>query len=99
MTTLSRMARAEGVFFTVVKSFEEYEDLLTKIRILEATVKTMVKYDSETWVFQKTEADFYVFSRGICLWILLGTPLTDYIPNIRLYEKHGPILLSMALMR
>ena len=71
----------------------------TKIRILEATVMTVVKYCSKAWVLQKTDENLLdVFQRN-CLRIVLGTRLTDRISNSKLYEKCGSIPLSMAIMK
>ena len=39
-----------------------------------------------------------VFQRN-CLWIVLGTKLTDRISNSKLYEKCGSIPLSRAIMK
>ena len=67
-----------------------------KIRILEATV---VKYGSEAWALRKADEDLLdVFQRNL-LQIVLGTRLTDRIPNSRLYEKCGLIPHSKALIR
>ena len=71
----------------------------TKIRILEATVMTLVKYGSEAWALQQADEDLlHVFLRN-CLWMAMGTLLTDQISNSRLYEKCGSIPFSRAIMR
>ena len=70
--------------------------LQTKIRILEATVMTVVKYGYEAWALPKADEIFLdVFQRN-CLRIFLGTRLTDRNSNSRLYEK---CLLSRAIMK
>ena len=59
----------------------------------------MVKYGSEAWALRKADEDLLdVFQRN-CLWIVLGTWLTDHISNSRLYKKYGSILLSRAIMK
>ena len=45
----------------------------TKIRILEATVMTVVKYGSEAWVLRKADENLLDFFQRDCLWIVLGT--------------------------
>ena len=71
--------------------------LKTRIRILEGTVMTVVKYGSEAWALQKVDEDLLdVFQRN-CLWYSLGSRLTDRISNSRLYEKYGSISLSGAI--
>ena len=71
----------------------------TKIKILEATVMTMVKYGSEAWVQRKAdEVLLGVFQRN-CLRTVLGTRLTDRISNSRLYKKCSLIPFSKAVMR
>ena len=46
------------------------------------------------WKFTRLD----VFQRN-CLWIVLGTWLTDHISNSRLYKKCGSLLLSRAIMK
>ena len=73
--------------------------LQTKIRILEATVITVVKHGSEAWALRKTDEDLLdVFQRN-CLRIVLGIRLTDRISNSRLCRKCGPVPLFRAIMR
>ena len=73
--------------------------LKTKIKISEATVMTVVKYDSVSWALQKTDEDLLdVFQRN-CQQIVLGTRLPDRIPNSRQCEKCGSIPLSRAIKR
>ena len=63
--------------------------LQTKIRILEATVMTVIKYSSEARALRKAGENLLdVFQRNY-LRIVLGTRLTDRISNSRLYEKCG----------
>ena len=60
---------------------------------------TFVKYGSEAWVLRKVDEDLLdVFQRNWLL-IVLGTRLTDRIPNFRLFEKCGSIPLSRAIMK
>ena len=47
--------------------------LKTKIRILEATVMTVVKYGSEAWTLQKADENLLDISQRNCLHIVLGT--------------------------
>ena len=71
----------------------------TKIRILEGTVMTVVKYGSKALVLQKADEDLLdVFQRN-CLWNVLGTRQTNRISNSRLYKKFGSIPLSRAIMK
>ena len=66
---------------------------------MEATVTTMVKYGSEAWLLRKTDEDLLEVFQSNCLWIVLGTRLSDGISNSRLEEKCGPIPISRTLMR
>ena len=60
---------------------------------------TVVKYGSEACALQKADEDLQdVFQRN-CLWIVLGTRLTDRILNSKLYEKCNHIPLSRAIMK
>jgi len=60
---------------------------------------TVVKYFSEAWALQNADKDLLdVFQRN-CLWIVLGTRLTDSIPNSRLYERCGSIPFSRAIIK
>ena len=71
----------------------------TKIRILAATVMTVIKYGLEAWAHPKADEDLLdVFPRD-CLRIVLGIRLTDRISKSKLYEKCGSIPLSRAIMR
>ena len=73
--------------------------LQTKIRILKATVMTVVKYGLDAWALRKVDEDFLdVFQRN-CLRTFLGTRLTDRISNSSLYKKCGSIRLSSAIIR
>ena len=96
----SRIAKAQGVFSQLKKVWKNRNiSLHTKIRILETTVMTAVKYGSETWALRKADENLLdVFQRN-CLRIVLGTQLTDRISNSRLYEKFGTIPLSGAIMK
>ena len=96
----SRIAKAQGVFLQLKKVWKNRKiSLQTKIRVLEATVMTVVKYGSETWALQKADENLLdVFQRN-CLRIFLGTRLTDRISNSRLYEKCDSIPLSGAIMK
>ena len=60
--------------------------LQTKFRILEATVITVVEYDSEAWVLQKADENLLDVFQINCLRIVLGTRLTDNISNSSMYE-------------
>ena len=56
--------------------------LQTKIRILEATVMTAVKYGSEAWTLRKADENLqHIFLRN-CLRIVLGIRLTDRISTV-----------------
>ena len=69
------------------------------IRILEATMITVIKYVFEVWAPRKVDEDFLdVFLRS-CLRIVLGTRLTERMSNSRLYERCGSISISRAIMR
>ena len=89
------------VFFSQLKKVWKNRkiSMQTKIRILEATAMTVVKYGSEAWALQKADENLLdVFQRN-CLRIVLGTQLTDRISNSRLYEKCGSIPPSRAIMK
>ena len=89
------------MFFNSLKKVWENRkiSLQTKIRILEATVMTVVKYGSEAWALRKADENLLdVFQRN-CLRTVLGTGLTDRISNSRLFEKCGLIPLSWARPR
>jgi hypothetical protein len=96
----SRIAKAQGVFSQLKKVWKNRKiNLETKIRILEATVMTVVKYGSEAWALQKTDEDLLdVFQRN-CLKTVLDSHLTDRISNNMLYDKCGSIPLSRAIMK
>ena len=96
----SRIAKAQSVFSQLKKVWKNRKiSLQTKIRILEATVMTVVKYGSEAWGLRKADENLLnVFQRN-CLRIVLGTRLTDRISNSSLYDKCGSILLSRAIMK
>ena len=57
---------------------------------------TVVKYGSEAWTLRKADENLIDVFQGNCLRIVLGTRLTDRIPNSRLYGKCGSIPLSSA---
>ena len=91
----------KAIFHKITKEQSEYRriSLQTNIRILEATVMTVVKYGSEAWALRKADENLLdVFQRN-CLQIVLGTRLTGRISNSRLYEKCGSIPLSRAIMK
>ena len=96
----SRIAKPQGVFSQLKKVWKIRKICLqTKIRILEATVMTVVKYSSEAWALRKADENLLdVFQRN-CLRIVLGTWLTDRISNSRLYRKCDSIPLSRAIMK
>jgi hypothetical protein len=96
----SRIAKTQGVFSLLKKVSKSWKiSLQIKIRIMEGTMMTVVKYGSEAWVLQKVYKDLLDVSQRNCLWIVLGTWLTDHILNSRLYKKYGSILLSRAIMK
>ena len=94
------MPKAQGVFSQLKKVWKNRKiSLQTQIRILEATVMTVVKYGSEAWTLRKADENLLdVFQRN-CLRIVLGTRLTDRISNTSLYENCGWIPLSRAIMK
>ena len=95
----SRIDKAQGVF-SVKKVWKNRKiSLQTKIRILEATVMTVVKYGSEAWVLRKAGENLLDIFQRNCLRIVLGARMTDRISNCRLYEKCGSILLSGAIVK
>jgi hypothetical protein len=54
----SRIAKAQGVFPQLRKVWKNRKiSLLTEIRILEATVMTVVKYSYEAWALRKADED------------------------------------------
>ena len=59
---------------------------------------TVVKYGSEAWALRKADENLLDLQRN-CLRIVLGTRLTDYISNSRLYKKCGSIPLSRAITK
>ena len=61
----SRITKAQGIFFKLKKAWKNRRiSLKNKIRILDATVMTMVKNISEAWALQKTEDDLWrMFSK------------------------------------
>jgi hypothetical protein len=85
------------VFFSQLKkSWKNRKlNLRTKIRILEATVMTIVKYGPEVWMLRKTDEDFLDVFQKNCLPIVLDTRIS----SSKLCEKCGSILLSRAIMR
>ena len=86
----SRIAKTWGVFSQLKKVCKNRKiGVQTKIRILEATVMTVVKYGSESWVLQKEDKDLLDVSQRNCLRIVLGTRLTAVVQ----------ILLSDSIMR
>ena len=58
--------------------------LQTKIRILEATVMTVVKYGSEAWGLRKADEDLLDILQRNFLRIALGNRLIDLFSNCRL---------------
>ena len=94
----SRIAKAPGVFSQLKKVCKKSKiSLQTKSRILEATVMTVVKYGSETWVLRKVDEDLLdVFQRN-CLRIVLGTRLTERISISKLCEKRCAIPLHWVI--
>ena len=52
----SRIAKVQGVLSQLKQVWKNRKiSLQTNIRILEAIVMTVVKYDSEAWVLQKAD--------------------------------------------
>ena len=84
----SRIAKAQGIFSQLKKICKNRKiSLQTNIRMLEATVMTVVKYGSEAWALRKVDENLLdVFHRN-CLRIVLGIQLTDRISNSRFYKK------------
>ena len=96
----SRIAKAHGVFSQLKKVWKNRKiSLQNKIRILEATVMTVVKYGSEAWALRKADENLLDAFQRNCLRIVLGTRVTDRISNSRLYEKCGSIPLSRAIIK
>ena len=57
----SRRNKTQGAFSQLKKVWKTRKiNVKTKIVILEATVITVVKYGSETWVLRKTEEMYYL---------------------------------------
>ena len=54
---------------------------------------------AEAWALRKVDEDLLDIFQRNCLWIILGTRLTDHISNSKLYEESGPITLSRAVMK
>ena len=70
----SRIVKAQGVSSQLKKVWKnEKISLQTKIRILEATVMTVVKYGSEAWALQKADENLLNVFQRKCLQIVLGT--------------------------
>ena len=86
----SKIAKVQDAFFTIKKVLKNRKiSMQTKIRIMECTVMTMVKFDGDLQdVFQRN-----------CLQIVLGTRLTDRMSNCRLYKKLGSIQLARAIKK
>ena len=59
----------------------------------------MIKYGSEALVIRKADEDLLDIFHRNCLWIVLGTRITDSISSSGLYEKFGSISLSSAIMK
>ena len=54
----NRIAKDQGVFSQLKKVWKYWKTVLqTKVRILEATVMTVVKYGSEAWAIRKANED------------------------------------------
>ena len=88
-------------FHSLKKNFERNRkiSLQTKIRILEGTVMTVVKYGSEVCALRKTDEGLLDIFQRNCLRIVLVTRLNDRISNSSLYEKWGSILFSRPIMK
>jgi hypothetical protein len=96
----SRIVKAQGFFSQLKRVWKNRKiSMQTKIRILEATVMTVVKYGSEAWALRKEYEDLLDIFQRNCLRIVLGTGLTDPISNNRLCEKCGSIQLSRAIIK
>ena len=91
---------AKGSFSQFKKVWKNRKiSLQTKIRILKATLMTVVKYGSEAWALRKTDEDLLDVFRTNCLRTVLGTRLTDRISNSSLYENCGSIPFSRAITK
>ena len=62
-------------------------------------VGTLPWYGSEAWTLWKTEEDLLDGFQRNCLWLVLGTRLTNRISNSRIHETYGSVPLSRAIMR
>ena len=56
-------------------SLKSEGDIRTKIKILEAIARTVVKYGSETWALRKTEENILDVFQGNSLKLILETCL------------------------
>ena len=69
----SRIAKTQGVFSQLKNVWKNRKiSLQTKIRILEATVMTVVKYGFEAWVLRKADEDLPDVTREmayIMFWV------------------------------
>ena len=85
---ISKGGQGPGCLSTVEKVWKIKKiRLRNKIRMLEATVVTMVKDITKTCTLWKREHDLLgVFKRN-CLRIVLGTCSTDHTSNNKLFEK------------
>ena len=65
---------------------------------MEAIALTMVKYGFEIWVLSKVKEDSFNILWRNCGRLVLDNYMTDCMSNNWLYEKHGSIPLSGAIM-
>ena len=78
-----RIAKAQGVFSQLIKVWKNRKiSLQTKIRILEATEMTVVKYGSEAWALRKADEILLDVFQRTCLGIVSGTRLTDLLQTV-----------------
>ena len=70
----NRIAKAQGVSSQLKKVWKNRKaSLQARIKILEATVMTVIKYGAEAWALQKLDEDLLdVFQRN-CLQSVMGT--------------------------
>ena len=73
-------------FFSQLKKARKNRKIIlqTKIRILEATLLTVVKFGSEAWALRKADEHWLDVCQRNFIRIFLGSRLTDYISNSRL---------------
>jgi len=82
----SSTAKGPGCFHSWKKVPENRKiSLQTKIRVLEATKMTVVKYGSEVRALRKMKEDLLDLFQKYYLWIILVTWLSDHISNTNLY--------------